>query len=183
MSPFVTLPQGHFHWYTLLPTKLILIQHFNKLLKNLLMDFLPFWKVLQTRQIMSRICRHQWRNFLLSSGNLSRLLYVYQPLYQPTKLKLLWRWLLPGRNRVIWKHFWGIWRMQSSSNNERNTLYEKKNRKATPLMKNRKHCLAKLFLWVFLVNTLFLWQFLWVLLVNTLTHTPAWSPRGQRQDQ
>lgn len=147
------------------------------------MNFVPFWKVWQPKLIMSRTCC-KWRNFLLSSGNLSRLLCVYQPLCQPTELKLLWRWLLPGRSRIIWKDFWGILRMQSASKNERNILYgnkkkEKNQRKDTSLMKNRNHCLAQLFLWVFLVNALFLWHFLWVFLVNTLSHTSMESKRSE----
>lgn len=121
------------------------------------------------------------KKFLLSSGNLSRLHCVYQPLCQSTKLKGLWRWLLSDRSRVIWRDFWGIWRMHSSSKNERNILHgEKTNqRKATPLMKNRNHYLAQLFLWVFLVNTLFLWHFLWVFLVNT--HTTTIEPKRTEQ--
>lgn len=134
------------------------------------MDFLPFWKVHQARQITSRICRCQWRNFLLSSGNLSGVLCVHQPLCQPTKLKLLWRCLLSVGSRVIWRHFWGIGRLQSSSKNERNILYLKKP-KEKPLLWWQIETTVLLnfsceFYWL---THFFFWHFLWVFLVNTHT--------------
>lgn len=140
-------------------------------MKNLLIHFLPFWKVRQKRLIMSmKICK--WRNFLWNSGNLSRLLCVYHPLCQPIKLKFLWRLLLPSRSKVIWRDSEEFEECSLPQRMGEIFCMKKKYReKPLPLMKNRNHCLGQLSSWVFLVNTLFLWHFLWVFLVNTHTHT------------